>query len=318
VFDKGNNSEDNFRLLDQLELKFVGAVKLDQHRDLAEVPNDDPRFTQCSAPELEGTRTFRVTRKVADRERVLVVTYNQNLFDAQRQTVENDVARALEKLADLSGRLQDRAAGLIKGGRAPTVTSVEKECQTILSRQHLKQIIHTNVSERRGFAHLEYSLDATSFDRLRNTYLGKNILITNRSEWDDERIVVAYRSQFIIENVFKEMKDRDVGTWWPLLHWTDSKIKVHAFYCTVALLLRALLLRRVHAAGEKISMARLLSELDGIREVVTIYPSKRGCGTDPQRTVLTKRTEFQQRLLSILQLRKKDETSSVRVTASIS
>jgi hypothetical protein len=35
VFDKGNNSVDNFRLLDQLNYKFVGSVKLGQHRDLA-------------------------------------------------------------------------------------------------------------------------------------------------------------------------------------------------------------------------------------------------------------------------------------------
>ena len=73
---------------------------------------------------------------------------------------------------------------------------------------------------------------------LADTYLGKNILISNREAWDDERIIEAYRSQFIIENVFKEMKDRTHGNWWPMNHWTDSKIAVHALYCTIALLLQ--------------------------------------------------------------------------------
>ena len=38
------------------------------------------------------------------------------------------------------------------------------------------------------------------------THLGKTILISNRSEWTDERIIEAYRSQFLIEAMFREMK----------------------------------------------------------------------------------------------------------------
>ena len=40
VFDKGNNSENNWALLDSLKLHFVGSVKLDQHKDLIQVPNN--------------------------------------------------------------------------------------------------------------------------------------------------------------------------------------------------------------------------------------------------------------------------------------
>jgi len=309
IFDKGNNSKDNFRLLDELELKFVGSVKLDQHRDLAEIPNDDPRFQHCTSVDLEGTKVFRVRRKVAGRDRVLLVTYNQNLFDAQWQTVQNDMAQALEKLAELRGRLEDRASGLINRGRPPTVGSVEKQCQTILSRQYMKQLIRTDVrTGDDGLVRLGYAIDAPALTVLSQTYLGKNLIIANRSEWQDERIIRAYRSQFIIENVFKEMKDRTCGTWWPLHHWTDSKIKVHALYCTIALLLRALLLRRVHAAGVTISMARLLSDLDSIREVVTIYPTKRRPDTGQRRSVITKTSPLQQQLVSILQIGAKLES----------
>jgi len=54
-------------------------------------------------------------------------------------------------------------------------------------------------------------------------------------------------------------------------HWTDSKIYVHGFYCTIALLLRALIFRRVRNSGIRLSMKRVFKELDGIREVVNIY-----------------------------------------------
>jgi len=293
-------------LIDQLKLKFVGSVKLDQHRDLAEVTNDDSRFVPCRAADLEGTKSFRVKREVAGKERVLVVTYNQNLFDAQWKTVQNDLAKALEELAALRQRLEDRAVGLIKGGRAPTLASVEKQCRTLLSRRYMKDVICTDIrAGEDGIPRLGYSVNAKALETLSGTRLGKTILISNRDAWDNERIIRAYRSQYIIEGVFKEMKGHDTGTWWPLNHWTNSKIRVHALYCTIALLLRALLYRRVCQAGLKISLPRMLSELDGIREVVTIFPRQRRRKIERRHTLLTKTSDLQQRLLSALEMEAK-------------
>jgi hypothetical protein len=51
-------------------------------------------------------------------------------------------------------------------------------------------------------------------------------------------------------------------------------------------------------------MPRFLSELDTIREVVNIYPKKRGKKVTPQQTVLTKTSELQDRILAILGLSK--------------
>jgi transposase len=133
--------------------------------------------------------------------------------------------------------------------------------------------------------------------------LGKNLIVTDREQWDNDQIILAYRSQFHIENVFKEMKDRDIGSWWPLYHWTDQKITVHSFSCTIAVLLRALAHRRVKQAGIDISMKRLLAELEAIKEVIVLYPRQRGAKTDPQHTVLSKTSELQQSLLSILDVK---------------
>lgn len=151
---------------------------------------------------------------------------------------------------------------------------------------------------------LEYELDTDKLQELLGTYLGKSIIITNREDWDNDKIIKAYRSQFIIEDVFKEMKDRTIGNWWPLFHWTDSKIRVHALYCTIALLLRALMFRRVIDAGLSISMKRLLTELNGIKEVINVLPRKRKQKIQRQQTVYTKTSEIQQTLISILGLKK--------------
>lgn len=304
VFDKGNNSASNFTLIDGLGLHFVGSAKLDEHKDLARISNDDVRFVPCEAAGLEETKAFRVEKAVYGKERIVVVSFSQNLFNTQWLTLQNDIHKAMEQLYALRQKLQDRAAGLIQRGRAPTVQSVQKQCDSILSRQYLKQIINVQISEDpQGTAQLDYTINSAVLTKLSDTHLGKNLIITDRAAWDDARIIQAYRSQFIIENVFKEMKDRKSGTWWPLNHWTDSKIRVHGLYCTIALLLRALMWRRVTKARVRLSMNRLLSELDDIREVINIYAKKRGQKTDRRQSVLTRTSELQDKLIAILGLR---------------
>ncbi len=309
IFDKGNNSADNYALLDSLELNFVGSVKLDEHKDLAQVPNNDPIFESFEADELETTKAFRIKKKVYGRERILVVTYNQNLFNAQWLTLQNDISKAVEKLSLLQQKLQDRAKGVMKRGKVPTLDSVERQCKSFLSRQHLKQIITATVNQcPDNIPRLEYRIETDTVHELSNTYLGKNIIITSRENWDNAKIITAYRSQFIIEDVFKEMKDRNTGSWWPMYHWTDSKIKVHGLYCTIALLIRALMFRRVRKEGLRLSMKRVLKELDAIREVVNIYPRKRRQKTQRKQAVLSKISDVQKQLMSIL-LIKQEENS---------
>jgi len=303
IFDKGNNSADNFRLLDSLNLKFVGSVKLQEHSELAAVPHTDGRFVACAGPGLKGVKAFRVAKTVAGAERVLVVTYNPKLAQSQWLTLQNDITKAGQRLTELQGRLADRAAGLIAGGRPPSLASVQKQCRSAVRRQHLRDVIRVTIEVgAAGLPQVTWLIDTAALHRLAETHLGKTILISNRQEWPDERIIRAYRSQFLIEDVFKGMKDRTTGSWWPLHHWTDSKLRVHGLYCTLAQLLRSLMWRRVRQAGMDIGLPRLISELDGIREVITMYPKRRPLAQPPQQTVLTRRSEVQQRLISILGL----------------
>lgn len=303
IFDKGNNSADNFALIDALELPYVGSVKLDEHPDLANISNQDARWQPAAEPGLEGTKSWRTQQAVYGQERTLVLTYNQNLFDRQWATVQNDLAHALGQLAAVQQNLRDRATGLVKGGTPPTVESVERKCQQILQRQHLRQLVQTTLTrDAAARPLLSYHADATTQQQLQDTYLGKTLLITGHQQWSDAQVIRAYRSQFVIEEIFHEMKDRHIGAWWPLHHWTDSKIQVHGLYCTIALLLRALLWRRARQAGLRLSMGGLLEKLGQLRQVINVFPAKRAGKPKPQQEVLTKRDETQNRLIEILGL----------------
>jgi len=80
-------------------------------------------------------------------------------------------------------------------------------------------------------------------------------------------------------------------------------------YCTIALMLRALMFRRIRQAGLQLSLKRVLSELNAICEVVTIYPRKRRDRTARKQTTLTKTSELQQQLLLILGLKEEEYAS---------
>jgi transposase len=195
-----------------LSLKFVGSVEQKEHPELAAIPRTDPRFVVCLSHALKGTKAFRVTEIVAGSERVLVVTYNPKLAKSQVMTLRADVAKASQSLSELQGRLAGRAAGLIKGGRRPTQASVAQKCRSIVRRQYHKEVIRVTIEEdSKGLAQLTYAIDTDVLSRMAEMHLGKTILISNRAEWSDERIIAAYRSQFLIEAVFKEMKDRITG-----------------------------------------------------------------------------------------------------------
>jgi transposase len=290
-------------LIDRLELPYVGSLKLDEHPDLAQVSNQDARWRPATEPGLEGTKSWRTRQVVYGKERTLVLTYNQNLYDSQWATVQNDLAQALAQLAALQRNLQNRAAGLLKGGPPPTLESVKHQCQQILHRQHLRHLVTTTITlHAAGVPQLNYQVSAAAQQQLQDTYLGKTLLISAHREWSDAQIIQAYRSQFVIEEIFHEMKDRHIGAWWPLHHWTDSKIQVHGLYCTIAVLLRALLWRRARQAGLHLSMAALLEKLGQIRQVINVYPGKRAGQPGAEQVVLTKRDETQEKLIEILGL----------------
>ena len=70
---------------------------------------------------------------------------------------------------------------------------------------------------------------------------GKNVIFTNHLDWDDERIIRAYRSMHKIENQFKILHGALLIPIKPVYHWTDQKIKVHIFLCMVSLLFARIL-----------------------------------------------------------------------------
>jgi hypothetical protein len=85
-----------------------------------------------------------------------------------------------------------------------------------------------------------------------------------------------------------------------MFHWTEQKIRVHAFYCVLALTIAHLMRRHVARAGLDLSVRELLHTLAGIQETVLIYPA--AGGRPKARRMLTDRDPAQQHLSEIFNL----------------
>ena len=301
VFDKGNNSAENMALLDTERLHFVGALKATDVPALATISNASPTFISCTRPSLEGIKYFATAHAIHGKSRQVVVTYNPELFRTQWLTLLNDIEHATQALSTLQQRLADRANGLIKGGRAPTQQSIATACKEILSRQFLKTIFTLAATSN---LQLEFSQDQAVLANIAATVLGQKILFSSRLKWHPEQIIDAYHGQYVIEHAFKEMKDRRTGSWWPLNHWTDQNIHLHGFYCTLAILLKTIIHRRVKLAGIQVSMPRLLKELESVKEVVLLGGKPAKGGVHRTQTVLTRLSDVQARILRTLGLEK--------------
>ncbi len=302
VFDKGNNSNTNLnKFMEDSGFHFVGSVKPDDHKDLALISNNDKRFESLSHPRLDQVKAFRTQKKIYKKEMTVIVTFNNKLYTAQVKSINNEVNKCLGKLSVISTKLEDRIAGRITKGKKPTPESIKKQVASILSGQHMKKLIETDVSKNRDIPVLTYQLKSESYADLADTYLGKNIIITDNHNWTTEDIILTYRSQYIIEDVFKQMKDRKTGTWWPMFHWTDRMIRVHGLYCSLSLLIRALILKKTQEAEIPMSMNKLHEKLSGIREVLNVFA--KGKKKHSTQSVVTKMDEIQQRLFDLFEMK---------------
>jgi len=300
IFDKGNNSGANLEQVDGSPLHFVGSLVPSQHQDLLKVPRS--KYQPLNGEHLEQVQAYRTRKKVFGQERTIVVTINEDLFDAQVRGLGWQLHKKRKQLRQLKARLAKRASGKVKGGRKPTIELVKRQVKKILSWQYHSELFDVEVHQQDGHVMLNFSTNTTAVARLHRRQFGKSILFTDNHHWTNEQIVTAYRGQYKIEDAFKQMKHPVFVSWKPRFHWTDQKMRVHAFYCILALTIASLLQRELAGKGLKISIPKMLENLCSIKEVAIFYPKNKVSGSLIS-LALSDMNSLQKRLYRLLDLK---------------
>jgi transposase len=298
--DKGNCSTDNLQALEDSPYHFISSLVPTYHPDLLKIPAR--QFRSLEKEGLPGVRVYRTTKEVFGIARTVVVTYNEALFVAQSRTLLREIAKRQQQLGDLQARLVRHQQGEVRGGKRPTRAGVQKTIDGWLKARHMKELFAIDLSEQAGVPVLTYQFRTAAWRELQRTLLGKTILFTDQASWSDAEIVRGYRSQHQVESAFRCLKSPHHVSLRPQRHWTDQKIRVHVFYCVLALLLCSLLRRELHRKGIDRSIPALLEELSQIREVGIVTPG-RSEGEPPRLEMTRSRlTEEQRRLYDALDL----------------
>jgi len=299
VFDKGNNSEDNLQAVESSPFHFVGSLVPTQHEDLLAVPRSKMR--RLDQEQLPAVWAWRTHKKVFGVERTVVCAFNQGLFDAQVKTLRREIRKRKRLLAAREGALERYRTK--PHGKAPTVAGTKNRVEAILAGRHMKQLFMAEVhNESDKLPVLSWRFNDAAWKQLQGTLLGKTILFTDRDTWSDEQIVLAYRAQSHVEAAFRRMKDPHFLTFRPSFHWTDQKLRVHAFYCVLALTIMSLLRRELKKKGLHVSIASMSELLAGIREVTLVYPAPPQAKRPFSRTVLATMNDQQRALYDSLRL----------------
>ena len=248
----------------------VGSMKAKMLEAISTQPID--KFQDI--PMFPGTKVYESVVELCGKSCRALVSYSESFFTKQLAALTATMSKCQEKLKALQNHLSAWTGEKKPKGPRPTKAKVKKRIKKILSSQHMENIFTIALAEIDGLPYLRYKVNREELDRLTSICLGRTLLITNRCDWLPTEIISAYRDLANIEEAFKHMKNRDYLRWQPAFHWTDQKIKVHTFYCVLALLLATLARKIAWEADHEISLPALLDNLSAMKEVVILYPEK--------------------------------------------
>jgi transposase len=292
VFDAGNDSAANQDHLAGLGLHYVASLPPSQHPDLLAIPARSYRIVDQA--QFGGLTAVEAAATALGRTRRVILTHSPTFHARQARGFDQTLAKAGRQLAGLATRL---ARGNTRRPRG----QVEAEIKQITDPRWVSRVLQVTLTGTRPASlRLSWRIDSQARQALEAEIFGKRILFTDRDHWPVAEVIAAYRSQADAEAGFRQLKDRHVVSFSPMFHWTEQKIRVHVFYCVLALAIAHLMRRQAAQAGLDLSVRELLHTLAGIGETVLIYPSTGG--RPRARRILTEQNPTQQRLFDLFDL----------------
>jgi transposase len=293
VFDKGSAALANTVELQEAGVGWISALPWNQapvafrERAVEQLPT-------CSSAQ-PGVRAAAEKLLVHGQEYLCVLKYSASFAGEQLHSLSTSLSKVLQALRRFSMELNKPQARWKE-------TQIRNKIQRWLSGQFLEELIRYQIESQEGRWRLQFDFDTAAWQRLVDHRLGRTVLLTNRMDWTAEQVVMGYSGQQEIERVFRGLKDGDWLGWGPMYHWTDRKIRIHAFYCMLGISLLQHLHKRSQGAWDGISMEQLLEELRQIQQFVLLYPPQGEKGPNRIATVLSKQTLTQQALAKTLDL----------------
>lgn len=264
TLDKGSAALANTLALDASGLGWVAALPWNQappalrQRPLAQLARVGPAHP--------GVRAVAEPCLVHGAERLCVLQHSATYAVEQLRSVSDALTKAIRKLHRLARELAKPQPQL------PSEQRVRQRVKKALGRNYVPDLVEYELTARDDHWELGFQDDPDALTELYRERFGRTVLVTNRADWSAAEVVAAYGQQQHVERVFRGLKGGGLVGWSPAYHWTDSKLKVHAFYCMLGVSLLQYLHRRARAAGwAELTLEQLCAELREVQQVDLLY-----------------------------------------------
>jgi transposase len=273
VLDKGPAALANTVLMRQARVGWISALPWNQAppefraRDVNQLP-------ACGDAQ-PGVQAAAEKTLVHGEEYLCVLKYSGCFAAEQLHSLATTLSKVTQQWRSLATELSRPGCRLTEG-------AVRRKINRWLSAAFLAELVQYQLHAEGTSLCLQFQINHPALETLYRQRLGRTLLITNRLDWSAEQVVAAYSGQQHIEQVFRGLKGGDWLPWGPMHHWTDSKIRIHAFYCLLGISLLNHVHRQAQQVWPQLTTEKLKGELQEIGETVLLYPPQE---KGPYRTV---------------------------------
>ena len=247
VLDKGNNSKENFKAMHGM-ISWVGALVPSHHKELIE------RDLSQYHGSWNDLSYYRTQKNIMGIQCAVVMTFNSATARKQEHSLQRGIEKLKKEILERWNSYKKQPKGLTRG----------------IMRIHEKSDYGAclRISVSNGNIHLEENYEEIQSRRMR---FGKNLIFSDMVAAETGYLIDTYTQRTIIESDFQLLKDETIIRFRPIRHWTDTKIRAHAFCCVLALTLMRVMQWKAHMAGYTMSPQFLKDELSDIQEVIMVY-----------------------------------------------
>ncbi len=273
VIDKGMNSDGNYAWIDEhARIHFVTTYSTYFAQDLAATsldrfePVDTAKNRQLVEDESAEDQllVYRSKGEYWGKQRTVVVTYNPATARKQTYTFRDKMDSIRQQLLAMRNKVREKAPHW-------------KNPETIQER-YVRLCERMNVSSDFYILSFNQAEDVLSMSFRKDVYrigkkealFGKNIIITDNTDWTTGEIVEASLDRWQVEERFRLSKNDDLVATCPIRHWTDSKIRCHLFTCVVAMTYLRRLELKLMSAGINRTAEDVMDDMRHLHSVLML------------------------------------------------
>ena len=278
VIDKGMNSEANYAWIDNhARIHFVTTYSTYFAQKLATAALDrfEPVDIAKNKKLLEdGNRedlilAYRTRGEYWGKQRAVVVTYNPTTARKQNYNFESKLESIRQELLIMRNKVREKAPHWKKS------EAIQERYLRLCERLHVSSEYYTiEFKHTHDGLLMSFRKDPYRISR-KQAMFGKNIIITDNTDWTTREIVEASLDRWQVEDRFRLSKNDDLVGTRPIRHWTDSKIRCHLFTCVAAMTYLRRLELKLSSAGIDRTAEDVMDDMQYLHSVLTLSKGSR-------------------------------------------